>query len=337
MVFSISANDGEFSLSTGGNVNSGVGTSGFDGAPADSVNLVITTVEGDNDPRLFEVGDAYDLSWGNDPGGFSIDNAVVIRSDSTPTGVGGGIVFEGLDASGALVQVIWTPDFDLTGWYADATAGGGTAGFYTSDQDPNYTHTYVCFAADTCIATPNGPMRARDIAAGDRINTRDHGAKRVLWVGNRRARGIGRNAPVYFAAGSIGNRKPLRLSQQHRVLLRSPLAELYFGTKEVLVPAKSLINGRNIYLRPCADINYVHLLFKEHHILSENGVPCESLLLGNVAADLVRASELDVPAGLAVEIRQQKAARPILTMQEARLVAGTIGIALTPEPAMATV
>ncbi len=335
MVISISANDGEFGLSTGNNVNSIDGVSSFDGAPADSSNLMITSLAGDNDPRLFEVGDAYDLSWGSDPDGFSIDNAVVIRSDSTPTGVGGGIVFEGLDASGALIQVIWTPDFDLGGWYADATSTGGTAGFYTSDQDPNYTHTYVCFAADTRIATPNGPVRACDIAVGHRINTRDRGAKRVLWVGHRRVRGVGRNAPVYFGAGSIGNRQPLRLSQQHRVMLRSPLAELYFGTKEVLVPAKSLINGRDIYLRPCADINYVHLLFKDHHILSANGAPCESLLLGSVAADVMRASELDVPANLAARIRTQKAARPILTMQEARLVAGTIGVVQAPKPAMA--
>lgn len=335
MVISISADDGQFGLSTGRNVEASDGVSIFDAAPSDSVNLVITSLEGDDDPRLFEVGDTYDLSWGSDASANSITNAVVVRSDSAPGG-GGGIIFEGLDASGETVQIIWTPDFDLTAWYADATESDGTAGFYTTDQDPDYTHTYVCFAADTRIATPKGPKRARDISAGDLVNTRDSGAQCVLWAGHRRVHGGGANAPVLFAPGSIGNRKPLRLSQQHRVMLRTPLAELYFGAGEVLVPAKSLINGGAITLQPCAKITYVHLLLKEHHILSANGAPCESLLLGNIAAGVVGVvGESDVPQGLAQNIRHQSAARLILSMQEARFVAGTTGLAHTPEPALA--
>jgi len=67
--------DNEFAAATGTNVGTTPNSSTFDNPPYGSSDLVITAHEGDNDPRLFEVGDSYDVTWGGAGGGGSIINA----------------------------------------------------------------------------------------------------------------------------------------------------------------------------------------------------------------------------------------------------------------------
>ncbi len=153
-------------------------------------------------------------------------------------------------------------------------------------------------------------MAAEDIGTGRLLRTLDAGLQPVAWYGQRRLAGRGAAAPVLFAPGTIGNHAPLRLSQQHRVLLRSPLAELMFGTAEVLVPARALVNGTSIRIAPCARITYVHVLLEAHHILRAEGALCESLLMGDEAMRLLQAPRC---AGRAA----MRPARPILRGFEA--------------------
>ena len=289
MGFDIYALDNEFAVSTGSNVLSGGGVSSFDYPPTSSLDLIITTKDGDPDPRLFEIGATYDLAWRGNGAGGSITDAVVVRSDPA-NGGGGIIVFQGVDDTGALAQVVWTPDFDLESWYFDNFVFGIPPVFNVGDQDPAYTHGYVCFSADTPIASPHGPIRAGDICAGDLVDTLDHGAQPVAWTGRRRVRALGGAAPVRFAPGSIGNEAPLRLSPNHRVLLRSYRAELFFGLPEVLVPAKAMVNGGSIRLAPCSEIDYVHLLFDRHELIWAADAICESLFLGDEAHRLLALS-----------------------------------------------
>jgi hypothetical protein len=44
----------------------------------------------------------------------------------------------------------------------------------------------------------------------------------------------------------------------------------------VLVAAKHLVNCDTIYLRKGGDVDYVHLLFAEHEIITAAGIPSES-------------------------------------------------------------
>ena len=64
-----------------------------------------------------------------------------------------------------------------------------------------------------------------------------------MWVGRRRVKGYGANAPVEIATGVLGNTGPLRLSQQHMVLWNSVLSELLFAAQEVLIPVRALVDG----------------------------------------------------------------------------------------------
>lgn len=322
--FTIAGIDNEFAVSTGSNVGTGVDpdTSTFDNPPNGSRELRITTKDGDNDPRLFEPGDIYDVVWGGFEGGGTILDAVVVRSDQAPTGDGGIIVFEGLDANGAVAQVIWTPGFDLEGWYSDNYNPSMEPQFYTDDTQATYSHSFVCFASETRIDTPDGPRPVGSLVPGDLVLTADAGAVEVLWTGQQICPGADRDAPVVFDPGSIGNTRRLRLSQWHRVAVETPLAEYYFGTPEVLVPARALANGRDIRIMPCARICYVHVLLADHHILSAEGARCESLFLGDTAMDLLdRDPDLArVVARHTSKNLHSTAARPILKMSEAMLL-----------------
>lgn len=319
MVKTFEGIDSEFAVSTGSNVNSSPGRSKFDYPPTSSSNLVVTSHEGDTDPNLFEVGETYTVSWTGSGGGM-ISDATVIRSDDAPGDNGGVIVFEGLDQNGELAQVVWTPSFDLQSWYFDNFNEGRPPEFYTSDQNATYTHGYVCFAMGVTIGTPYGPKPIETLSAGDYVSTRDHGPRKILWIGRKTVVGAGRNAPVCFDCGAIGNRRPMRLSQQHRVMVASPMAELFFGHHEVLVPAKALVNGRDIRLELCREITYLHLLLEQHEILNAGGgAPCESLLLGDMADTLL--SE-DLPEIRGLGPVGNRAARPILTYREARCIVG---------------
>jgi hypothetical protein len=65
------------------------------------------------------------------------------------------------------------------------------------------------------------------------------------------------------------------------VLVASPLAELMFATCEVLVLAKTLVNGSTITQR-CdgRDVTYVHLLFGQHEIITGNGLHSNAITPG---------------------------------------------------------
>ena len=326
MVKTFNGLDNEFAVSTGSNVNSSPGRSKFDYPPTSSTNLTVTSQEGDTDPNLFEVGETYTVSWSVASSGTILD-ATVIRSDDAPSDGGGVIVFEGLDENGNLAQVVWTPGFDLETWYFDNFNGGVPPEFYTSDQNQTYTHAYVCFAMGVTIGTPYGPKPIETLSAGDYVSTRDHGRRKILWTGRKTVVGVGRNAPVCFDPGAIGNRRPMRLSQQHRVMVASPMAELFFGHHEVLVPAKALVNGRDIRLEPCREITYLHLLLEQHEILNAGGgAPCESLLLGDMA-DTLMSEDLPEIRGLGPVCN--RAARAILTYREARCIVGARVPAMT--------
>lgn len=322
MPFTIEGLDTEFAASTGTNVDTSPNSSRFDNPPQGSQDLRITTNAGDNDPRLFELGDTYDITWGGQGGGGSIEDAVVIRSDPSPDGGTTGIVvFSGVDENGDPAQIIWTPGFDLEGWYADNYNLSLEPEFYTEDMDSSYDHKYVCFAAETRVLTPTGLRPVCTLRQGDLVTTKDVGDVAVLWIGRRICAAQGANAPVVFDPFAMGNMARLRLSQQHRVLMRSPIVQYYFGMDEAFVPAKACVNGRDIRIIPEARICYVHILLEKHGVLWAEGLECESLFLGDEAVKaLYGVTEVQ---GLHQSHRSSgqclRTARPVLKMYEARL------------------
>ena len=148
---------------------------------------------------------------------------------------------------------------------------------YSGLSDNRSTDVFIaCFVRGTLIETPNGPQFIETLKVGDLVNTADSGPQPIVWAGGRSVAAHDHLAPVRFEAGALGNYRPLMVSPQHRMLINSWEAELHFGQQEVLVPAKSLINGTTIRAVPMASVSYHHLLFEQHEVIISEGIYTES-------------------------------------------------------------
>lgn len=154
----------------------------------------------------------------------------------------------------------------------------------------------ICFAADTVIATPDGPCPIDQITPGDLVLTRDNGPRPVVWAGRSTLSGpaLRRHPhlrPIRFRRGALGSvpDDALRISPEHRVLVSGPRAQALYGCDEVLVRAADLLDYRVI--APDLALHgvvYVHLLLEDHQVLFANGLPCESFHPGFAAPDMLR-------------------------------------------------
>lgn len=189
-------------------------------------------------------------------------------------------------------------------------------------QDNEYQDYVACFAADTLIYCQGGPLRAGDIVAGDRVLTLDDGLQTVRWAGQVTVPARGPFAPIEIAPRRLGNRRELRVSPQHRLLVRDPRLECIAGLGEGLVAAKHLIDGKTVRRRPGGLVTYVHFYFDQHQIVFAEGALAESFLpepmaLAGLPAEargefLALFPQFAAPSGAG-----KCPARPILTRREA--------------------
>ena len=280
---------------------------------------------GDDNPALFEVGETHDLTWSGNGGGATMEDAMIIRSDYLGTEQGA-IVFEGINSnSGDLYQIVWTPNFDLEQWFWDSGGAANPPGFYTSEQDAR-SYEFPCFAAGTCLRTPDGLVRVDDLQTGQMVTTQDNGPQKVLWVGKRTVLGVGKSAPVVINPGLLDNERALVVSQQHRIMLSSRQAELHFGEHEVWVPAKSLTNNAEIYIENRKSVTYYHVLLAQHDVLFADGLTAESLFLGDVSKGLLGLQAMEEIAQIVPASQETHSSRPMLTTTEARFLATAMGI-----------
>ena len=170
----------------------------------------------------------------------------------------------------------------------------------------------VCFAAGTLIETEHGPRPVETLTAGTRLRTLDHGLQTLRWTGampvsTAEMRADPRLRPVRIRAGALGPGRPardLRLSRQHRVLLRIPAAREAFGGDEILIPAARLtaLPGIRVEDRPRAVV-YYHVLLDRHEVIFSDGAATESMLPAPRALQALpaaaRAEVLALLAGLA--------------------------------------
>ncbi|MCA2009389.1 Hint domain-containing protein [Tritonibacter mobilis] len=86
---------------------------------------------------------------------------------------------------------------------------------------------------------------------------------------------------------TLGKNTPTRdllVSPQHRVLVRSKIAQRMFGTNEVLAGAKQLLEAEGIEVATdVSEIEYFHFTFDAHQIVISNGAQTEALYLGPMA------------------------------------------------------
>ncbi|WP_164876054.1 Hint domain-containing protein [Falsirhodobacter deserti] len=119
----------------------------------------------------------------------------------------------------------------------------------------------------TLVDTYHGPLPVEDLVEDDMVMTKDDGFQPVRWIGSIRVEGKGRLAPVRIAPGALGNNRSLIVSQHHMILLNDWRAELLFGEREVLAPARALVNEETIWIQEGGVIDYYALLFARHQII----------------------------------------------------------------------
>jgi hypothetical protein len=238
-----------------------------------------------------------------------------LKADQTDDGV-----LNMLDGSGSL------PTFTMT------LQNGGAA--VTASQLSNENTLVVCFAAGTLILTQQGERPVEDLAPGDLVQTRDHGLQPIRWAGKRvlspaELAANPKLRPIRIRKGALGRDLPaadLVVSPQHRVLVRSRIAQRMFGADEVLVAAKQLcqIDGIEV-AEDMAGVAYHHIMFDRHEVVISNGAETESLFTGPEALKAVGAVALTeiltLFPELANENHRPEAARTIAIGRRARQMA----------------
>ncbi|WP_417604557.1 Hint domain-containing protein [Primorskyibacter flagellatus] len=166
-----------------------------------------------------------------------------------------------------------------------------------SDEPP-----YVaCFTIGTMIATPGGLRAIEGLVPGDLVLTRDNGSQPLRWIGASKLDMIDLRLhenlrPIRIKANALGDNIPIEdlvVSPQHRVLVRSIIAERMFGIPEVLVAAKQLLHLDGVDIEESlTDVTYVHILLDRHEVVLANGAFAETLYLGPMALQAVGPAAL---------------------------------------------
>lgn len=325
-----------------------------------TLSLSIPVIPGVQNTIRIGIADVGDATYDSNLliAGDSIQTAVIARDDSETMGANGTRIIEVLDNDTATAgtlrithingqpvvagQTVTLPSGERITLNANGTftavangtvetqsftytvsngAGGTDVGMVTLSMIP-------CFVAGTRIAVPGGTCPVEALRPGDLVLTRDDGPQPLRWIGRRSVPAVGRFAPISFAAGALGPHGALRLSPEHRVLLETAAAEIFFGEPEVLVAAKHLVNDHSIRCQPGGEVEYLHLMFDRHQVIWAEGLPSESFfparqslsaLDGDVLAELLAIfPEIDAETGAGYG----PAARRVLKGFEAQVMMG---------------
>ncbi len=270
------------------------------------------------------------------------DSIVGATADDTVDGGSGGPVdFDVLDLRGAgaaeNVGGRITIDYDAPGSEGGVVnfldAGDVVTGTMRFDEIEN---VIPCFTPGTLIATPTGERKVEDLQGGDRVITRDNGIQEIRWCGAKDLTGAQLEAndhmqPILIQAGALGDNLPERdilVSPQHRMLLTTDQAAMYFEEREVLVAAKHLTILDGVDRVESSGTTYIHIMFQQHEVVLSNGTWSESFQLGDYTLDGIGKEQRDEILELFPELATQVgtetylAARRTLKKYEAALLLG---------------
>ncbi len=295
------------------------------------------TIDGGGDSDTITGGEGADSIFG----GSGEDSIIGATAGDTIDGGEGPTDFDTLDLRGAGAAANpggrVTVDYDAPGSeggivnFLDATdAIVGTARF------DNIENVIPCFTPGTMIATPTGERAVEDLKVGDRVITRDNGIQEIRWSGAKDLSGSELAAndhlqPVLIQAGALGDNLPERdilVSPQHRMLLTTDQAAMYFEEREVLVAAKHLTILDGVDRVESSGTTYIHIMFDQHEVVLSNGTWSESFQPGDYTLDGIGKEQRDEILELFPELATQQgseayqAARRTLKKYEAALLLG---------------
>lgn len=229
-------------------------------------------------------------------------------------------------ADGRIDGVIDGNDYSDEIGDVDLTLEDGDGNAVTGENLTTDNTNVPCFVRGTLIATRRGAIPVEELAVGDEVITMDHGFQQVRWIGSTTVKAEGKVAPVVFRRGAMGNERDLRVSPQHRMLVRGWHVELMFGKQEALVPAKALINDETVFQLEGGSVEYFHIMFDQHELVYSEGIPSESFHPGHIGLGSFARDTREEILHLFPELRENVNAysepvRPTLKVREAKVLA----------------
>jgi len=190
----------------------------------------------------------------------------------------------------------------------------------------------VCFAQGTRLRAEGGDRTVESLLPGDLIWTADHGLQPVRWIASRRLSALDlllrpQLRPIRIPAGALGAgvpRRDLLVSPQHRILIRSRIAERVCGSPEVLVAAKRLVGIGGIDAAAgLAGVVYFHILLDRHELVLSEAALSESLFPGPQAEAALAITDWDEIVRLFPSLATSRPppARPLAEGKSARQIA----------------
>lgn len=221
----------------------------------------------------------------------------------------GGTNANGPDASDEWIAIVATSptDTDGTGFMmSDNPISPGdlfnTFDVMNSDSEFTVPKGVVCFTNGTRIRAEQGDVPVEELAVGDLVWTKQNGLRPILWLKSRdiETAALKKDTslrPIKIAAGSLGSNLPKRdliVSQQHRVMVEGKIAERMFGSAQVLIAAKFLLDIDGVEI-VTADkpFSYIHFACENHEIVLVEGAHSETLYLGDQAVHAFTEQEQD--------------------------------------------
>lgn len=293
-----------------------IGGAGSDRFIAGNGDLIADFVTNPGSPAA--ENDSVDLSGYYNAANLATINAARVAAGQQPYATALGWM-RADQADGTLNDISTANGFGANFSLRIQNAGTAVSGSALTEASVNV----VCFAEDVGIETQDGPVRAGDLAVGMLVRTRDAGLQPVRWIGRRSLDGADLAArpqlrPIRIRKGALGAGVPaadLVVSPQHRILVRSRIAQKMFGAAEVLVAAKQLLTLDGIDIAHDLDrVTYVHFLFDDHQIVISNGAETESLHTGAQALNSVGPAAREEIFAIFPELREgaeRPAARPM--------------------------
>jgi len=152
---------------------------------------------------------------------------------------------------------------------------------------------------ETPLDTPNGPCAISRLRPGDRVRTADAGDRVVLWQGRVNAPEIGGFRSVRLHAPHFGLAQDIVLRAAQPVAVSGVDVEYLFGEAEVVVEARSLVNGHTVVWENGARATTSHgIVLDQPALLRAGALRLESLYLGWLA-DTPALARTTAPGALA--------------------------------------
>lgn len=254
------------------------------GGPAGSAGLTPVDTDSDGTPDFIDTDSDNDGVSDTSEAGHGVTQAAIDASGDVD---GDGIKDAVDDVVGRDVNDL---DFDggaftLADTDGDVDPSGSGATPLINDFD--FRDAVICFTPGTLLATRDGEIPVEQVRVGTMLKTADHGLQPVRWVGVTHVTPQELSEqenlrPILIRKGAFGNRKKLRVSPQHGIVVR-------VNGQERLVRAKHVaeeLGGKFARVdRQEIGVTYIHVMFDRHELVFADGMKTESFYPGPVGLE----------------------------------------------------